>query len=1313
MHEVNMTIDFAIVSISSSIETTEAEMNATLEEEEYLRDLEDGILNFKLMVELANADDTDKPSFLSYLGVNQYTRFECLGELTDLDDSISNLQMGVEFIDDDHSEKAKFLSYLGSGLYRRFQRNGDLADLDNSISSHQRAVELIGDVDTDNRTDVSDPAISLQLSPNQPRYQSGAGDLTSELQISMEAAPYPRQDKHTFFACLGASLQTRFKKLERPADLENAISYLRRAVELTHDGHSDQPAHLSILGISQLQLFTCFGELADLNEAIAHLQRAVELANDDNPKKPNYLFNLGRAHQKRFECLGDLQDLVNAILNLQDANELTEDHHPEKVEYLAHLAANQLDLFEHLGNNADVENAIKNMRAAAELTDNGHPRKSVYLSGLANCLQRRFESTDRVDDLIESIAHRHKATELLRDDDPHKPVALTNLGASLQTLFVRLGKFSDLEDAIVNLRDALKLAAADDPDKPYYLSNLGLSQQRSFGHLGKITDIDNAISNIELAVALTSDDHPEKPVFLSNLGISQQSRYGRLGQLVDITNAVSNHRKAVELTKDSHPELPGRLSNLGNSQRTLFERLGDLGDIYNSIFSLQRAVRLTGNNHPEKPARLANLAGGQHKRFEHLGRIADVEDAISNLSKAVKLTDDSHPHKPKFLSSLGSSQYWRFERLNHWADIENAASNQQKAVKLTDDSHPDKPMRLSNLAVTQQARFGHLGDLADIDRAIFNLHRAFELTDDDDPDKPLILINLGVSRYSRFDRLREQADFEGSVTAFRTAAQSNTAYPRYALLAARKWAEISYLNRDIPSALDGYRTAINILPKVVWLGLDVTTRQDWLLQVGSEDLGCRAASCAIRLGLFEDAVELLDLGRSVFWQQASLLRSDVEVLREDQPELAERLETIGRQLNAGNFSGSSFNSREQGSSTGTIGSERRQLVGEWEALVERIQQLPKFGNFHKPMPFNQLRQAATSGHIIIVNISDYGADALIFDKVHPIQHIPLPDIDSEIIKTLASNISLNRPTNPTPEQRQKYITRFLRHALRTVWSYIIVPIFDTMQVSLEGNSSTPQQRIWWYSTGPLAFIPIHAAGPSSKVDVSRLVISSYVTTLASLAQAQNVPVIPRILKLLAVSQPDTPGQKPLPLSTKEAEKVAAMFYAAGCSIKDITHLNGSHATVNEVSQALDTCSWVHLACHGFQDSKAMKSSLALHFGDLELGEIAAKRLTTGRFAFLSACHAASGLEKLPGESMHLAAGFQFAGFPSVIATMWAIKEEDASYVAAKVYKHLLRNGLQKCNPSEAATALNLALLSLRGIPEVTLDRWSPFIHFGI
>ena len=298
--------------------------------------------------------------------------------------------------------------------------------------------------------------------------------------------------------------------------------------------------------------------------------------------------------------------------------------------------------------------------------------------------------------------------------------------------------------------------------------------------------------------------------------------------------------------------------------------------------------------------------------------------------------------------------------------------------------------------------------------------------------------------------------------------------------------------------------------------------------------------------------------------------------------------------------------------------------------------------------------------------SEYGVDVLIFAATGLIEHVPLSNIDSGTLAKLTGNVVLNWSVDGRTDWWYKFLT-----TLQEIWCKIVVPIFDKVQVALDGNSNLPQHWVWWYPTGPLTFIPIHAVGPGNGApDVSRLIISSYVTTLHSLLQAQRqkMPVMPGCLKFLAISQPESPDQAPLPYSTEEVEILVQVACSAGWSEEDILHLPREKATVDHVLDALDSCSCVHFACHGSQDPiVGMESAFALHDGDLELGKIASKKLSTAQFAFLSTCHAASGLKHLPGEAMHLAAGLQFAGFCSVIATMWSILDEVAPKVAEHTY----------------------------------------------
>jgi tetratricopeptide (TPR) repeat protein len=625
------------------------------------------------------------------------------------------------------------------------------------------------------------------------------------------------------------------------------------------------------------------------------------------------------------------------------------------------------------------------------------------------------------------------------------------------------------------------------------------------------------------------------------------------------------------------------------------------------------------------------------------------------------------------------------------------------------------------LGSSQRCRFGHLNELPDIDDAISRQRQAVALTDDEDPNKSIYLFNLGNSYELRFECIHEVEDYVAAVSAFQAATLSNASYSHLALSAARKWADLAHRNGALTSALNGYHTALAILPHVAWPGLDMLSRQEWLFRENAEYLGCCAATCAIQLGSLEEAVELLDLGRSVFWKQAESLRGDFEMLNEETPELAEMLGSISRQLDSMNFSGS-FPTVEKWKvevdhrSREAIGMERRALVCKWEELLERVREQTGFEFFLKKIPFPKLCEAAIAGQVVILNTSNYGVDALVFNATHQIKHIPLPDIDIVTLHELSADIILQRPGNAAKAQLKNYTKRYLNPALRAVWNNIVRPIFDKIDIPLKGHVVVPHDRIWWYPTGPLAFIPIHAAGCGGAIDVSRLVISSYVTTLESLFQAQKKDTLDsaRPATFLGISQPNTSGQSPLPLSTKEVQGVVQVIRSGGWSEDNIVHLDGIHATVSAVSDALETCSWVHFACHGHQGpSRFFDSAIALSDGGLDLSQIASKRLVNGRFAFLSACHTASAPTYLPGEAMHLAAGLQFAGFPSVIATMWGISDLDAPKVANDTYNYLCHHGVDRCDLSEAATALNRAVASLREDNSVTVDRWAPFVHFGI
>jgi hypothetical protein len=77
------------------------------------------------------------------------------------------------------------------------------------------------------------------------------------------------------------------------------------------------------------------------------------------------------------------------------------------------------------------------------------------------------------------------------------------------------------------------------------------------------------------------------------------------------------------------------------------------------------------------------------------------------------------------------------------------------------------------------------------------------------------------------------------------------------------------------------------------------------------------------------------------------------MLKEDEPELAERLESIGRKLDTWDFSDLMLvvlDKHISGHHRNPT-KERHRLVAIWVAVLERVRQLQKFEHFLKPIPF--------------------------------------------------------------------------------------------------------------------------------------------------------------------------------------------------------------------------------------------------------------------------------------------------------------------------------------------------------------------------
>ncbi|KAG9085907.1 hypothetical protein FRC07_013260, partial [Ceratobasidium sp. 392] len=231
-----------------------------------------------------------------------------------------------------------------------------------------------------------------------------------------------------------------------------------------------------------------------------------------------------------------------------------------------------------------------------------------------------------------------------------------------------------------------------------------------------------------------------------------------------------------------------------------------------------------------------------------------------------------------------------------------------------------------------------------------------------------------------------------------------------------------------------------------------------------------------------------------------------------------------------------------------------------------------------------------------------------------------------------------------------------------LWTEVVKPVLVSLGYQKK-LASDDLPHITWCATGPLSFLPLHAAGlyfdASSDEKIFNYVVSSYTPTLSALLPSSKA--FNEFNGILAVGQSETPGLSALPGAVEEINRMVNQF-GKSCVVR----LEGDDATVDSVMSAMDRHGWVHMACHASQNSDAPgTSAFYLHDGPLRLSTIMNKSLKNAEFAFLSACQTASGDEEIPDEAAHLAAGMFMAGYHTVIATAWSIRDDDAPLVAEK------------------------------------------------
>ena len=494
-----------------------------------------------------------------------------------------------------------------------------------------------------------------------------------------------------------------------------------------------------------------------------------------------------------------------------------------------------------------------------------------------------------------------------------------------------------------------------------------------------------------------------------------------------------------------------------------------------------------------------------------------------------------------------------------------------------------------------------------------------------------------------------------------------------------------------PMILLAYETSLRLL--IQHLATLPSLPQHLVILKGlTSSLAVDAFSACLRNGDPAHAVELLEQGRGVFWSQLTRLRSPLDDVIVSSP--------AGKML-ADEFMRLALLTRDALNSPSADQHERLcSLNLKLQTVVTDIRKLPGLSRFLLPSLFPDLQCAASGGPIIIVNASQYGCDTLIvFPDRDPV-HIPL-HLTQKGVRELSKELH-----TLTVRAKRGDVTRELAFFLRKLWDQIVSPIVDCLQ-----KTHPSQSRIWWCPTAEFSVLPLHAAGPfrNGQQNLPRLYISSYTPALTALLRARRPASDPsnsttQQIHFVAIGQGKAAGETELLSVGAELDNIGRRIDG----LATFTRIDGEQTYTSRVVEELGKNEWAHLACHGLPNpEQPFESAFALHDGHFTIQQIIGCDLKNPEFAYLSACHTTVGYEESPDEVIHLASAMQFAGFRSVIGTMWAVDDGETNKITSTFCKHMVDES-GRLDHTRAAFALNKTMRSVK----IPLDQQVLYIHLG-
>ena len=1086
-------------------------------------------------------------------------------------------------------------------------------------------------------------------------------------------------------------------------------------------GTAPQPDPQRAVGLSKAALLQFHSFLNDnsedfLNRAIDTSRQSLALTPKDDPALAARFLDLAEMIRHRYERSAKPEDLIEGIDSAEKAYSLMPRNHkyfPDCAWTWALLRDHQYQASETV---SFINDATEKIQEALECM----PNSPVFLQAYGTILAHRYESLKDLKDLQNAIDANQKVIFSNEASQEAKLFGLSNLAILYAYLYERELRGEHLDVAVQMAKQVERETRSGHPERPNFLGILANVLRDRFDHKGQHDDLKEAIKFGEDATQSMPGSHPHRAKWLNNLGLAYESQFECTGDMGDLELAINATEEAIVQTPQGHPGLLRRTNNLANQLGLRYEWTRETEYMKQAIEKLQDVADRQELGASDQCTCLNNLAYMLIRQFEREGNAKDLDEAIERSRESLFVMPQNHPNRPMHLNILGLALRLRYEQLDHDKDIDKAIQLGEDATKLASGS-PYRATWLSNLGISFIRRYGRTNREEDLERAIKVTEESVQSTPEDLPDRAIRLSNLANMLQVRSVLLNKQDDVEAALRCSTMAAESSTAVPLIRVKAARNAIRILQKRSSWEQMRSLAQRAIQILPLVCGRYLSRQDQQHAVIETS----GLAADVCSILLNTedTEEALRRLEFGRGLVIGYVIDNRDNLSALKADHSDLAQRYEMLRSKI-------SQPIDIQASNILETRMRERRAAIYDIEKCLQQIRQLNGHEKFLRALGVDELKACADEGPIVVVNFTDISSDAILV-SASEVRRLQLPGMlmtapefvcrDMRRFGSFKRDLGLARDMESEVENHTYAKESFLTWLWRTCVKVVLQELEETGMV----NFGDEIPRIWWIGTGIAASYPFHAAQSSSDGSeenaLSRM-IPSYTPSIKALAYSREksrkyTEAHPKGQKVVIVTMPTTPGQKPL----KGVEEECAAIQKACNGIYTCSVLR--QPTAEAVLESIGQSSIVHFACHGLSHKTDPSNSHLLLQKDGESGPVVDELTVSKIFgvdksgsawiSYLSACSTAEVKDsKLADEGIHISSVLQIAGFAHVIGSLWSVEDKVCVHIAKNFYEALIQSDGNKSRNRAVAQALRSAVLQAKRSLNLDLHSWGAYIHSG-